>query len=104
MARKFLVRMASFLFISQAYAADVLEIEGISVKGNDEQPKVLFIVPWGANVKSQEISHPPSTALVDGGLVDGEQALGFIEPELFRKQLKYHQDNGVTVPALPDNE
>jgi hypothetical protein len=27
-------------------ASDVIELEGIFVRGNQEQPKVLFIMPW----------------------------------------------------------
>jgi hypothetical protein len=31
---------------SQVLAEEVVELEGIFVRGNQEQPKVLFIQPW----------------------------------------------------------
>ena len=34
------------LIAGLAQAEDVIELEGIFIRGNQEQPKVLFIMPW----------------------------------------------------------
>lgn len=35
-----------FMISGSAYAEDKLELETITIKGNRELPKVLYIVPW----------------------------------------------------------
>lgn len=36
---------------SLSIAEDVIELEGIFVRGNQEQPKVLFIMPWQSDAE-----------------------------------------------------
>jgi hypothetical protein len=80
---------------TSALARDVLEIQGMSVKGNAEQPKVLYLVPWQATSNPQDIEHPP----VDK--IDG--AVTFLEPEIFQKQLYFRRNLKVNVEPMPKN-
>ncbi|GAA3937530.1 hypothetical protein [Litoribacillus peritrichatus] len=43
--RVFLLLILSFI-ANVSLASEVIELEGIFVRGNQEQPKVLFIIPW----------------------------------------------------------
>ncbi len=60
-----------------------LEMEGTSIIGNKELPKVLYIVPWKPAEKT-EISTPPISSILD-------QPLKPIDRKTFRRQIKYHQ-------------
>ncbi len=60
-----------------------LEMEGTSIIGNKELPKVLYIVPWKASEKI-DIPTPPITSILD-------QPLKQIDRKTFRRQVKYHQ-------------
>jgi len=60
-----------------------LEMEGTSIIGNKELPKVLYIVPWKPAARI-DIPTPPITSILD-------QPLKPIERKAFRRQVKYHQ-------------
>ena len=46
MIHKYLFIVLVGLLPQTLMAAEVIELEGIFVRGNQEQPKVLFITPW----------------------------------------------------------
>jgi hypothetical protein len=77
-----IIVIAAMLAIS-ALAQDKVELEGASIIGNRELPKVLYIVPW----------HMPGEGGLEEPPVDGlvNETLGPIDRDVFRRQLEYHQ-------------
>lgn len=63
-------------------AAPDIELEGMAVKGNQELPKSLTIVPW----KSSEIGD--IAGLPGGSLLN--ESLQPVEREVFRRELRYY--------------
>ena len=61
---------------------DVKELSGISIIGNKEAPKSLYIVPW----KNSEVG--VETAL-SSGLLDESSRL--IDKEVFLRELEYYE-------------
>ncbi len=61
----------------------VLEADGMTVYGQRELPKVMYIVPW-KKTKSAEIDMPMTESLV----VD---VLDPIDPDVFRRKIKYYE-------------
>ena len=56
-------------------------MEGMSVIGNRELPKALFIVPW-KDPKAELTPERPVNSLVD-------EALQPVDPDVFRRKLDY---------------
>ncbi len=61
----------------------VIEAEGMTIYGQRELPKVMYIVPW-KKTRSAEIDMPMTESLV----VD---VLDPIDPEVFRRKIKYYE-------------
>ena len=61
--------------------SEAKELSGISIVGNDEAPKALYIVPW----KSSEIGVETSLDMMlnEGGVP--------VDREVFRRQLEFYQ-------------
>jgi len=66
---------------SLAAAAEKMDMEGMSVIGNRELPKALFIVPW-KDPKAELTPERPVNSLVD-------EALQPVDPDVFRRKLDY---------------
>ena len=66
---------------SPTVADQQLDMDGMSVIGNQELPKALFIVPW----KDPEASLAPDRPV--NSLVD--EALQPVDPDVFRRKLDY---------------
>ncbi len=64
-----------------ARAADRLELETSAIRGNQELPKVLYIVPW----KEPGLLEPTGRPL--NSLVD--EALAPVDRDVFRRQMSY---------------
>lgn len=62
-------------------AAQNMDMDGMSVIGNRELPKALFIVPW----KDPEAGLTPERPV--NSLVD--EALQPVDPDVFRRKLDY---------------
>lgn len=75
--------LTSSIFVTGAKAQQRLDLEGTSIIGNKELPKVLYIVPWKATEKVNFAS-PPIVSIMD-------QALTPIDRNTFRRQVRYHQ-------------
>jgi hypothetical protein len=60
---------------------DRLELDAASIRGNQELPKVLYIVPW----KEPALAEPAGRPL--NSLVD--EALAPVDREVFRRQMRY---------------
>lgn len=66
---------------SAAASGERLDMDGMSVIGNRELPKALFIVPW----KDPEAGLTPERPV--NSLVD--EALEPVDPDVFRRKLDY---------------
>jgi hypothetical protein len=64
-----------------AKASDAKELSGISIVGNDEAPKSLYIVPW----KSSEIG-----AVTSMGMELDERATP-VDRDVFKRQLEFYE-------------
>lgn len=85
MYRPHLQRWALIITIlsgTAAAAQDEIQLEGISVIGNKELPKALYIVPW----KRPELGESQGRPL--GSLLD--EALTPIDREVFLRELEYY--------------
>ncbi len=69
--------------IQISLAEEVVDIEGTSIIGNRELPKVLYIVPW----KKSQL--PDMESLPIDRLVD--EALAPIERKEFQRQINFHE-------------
>lgn len=63
-------------------AEERLEMEGTAIIGNQELPKVLYIVPWKPS-ELPDLSEPPLQSLID-------DALAPVDREEFRREVIYH--------------
>ncbi|HEX5056298.1 MAG TPA: hypothetical protein VFX02_07340 [Gammaproteobacteria bacterium] len=87
MKPKYAFILAASLAVAPVFAAkkkeDVVEMSGISIIGNRELPKTLFIVPW----KNSEVG--VETELTNT-LNEGMQPL---DAEVFRRELDYYDSS-----------
>ncbi len=67
---------------SVAHAEDRLDLEGTAIIGNQELPKILYIVPWKKS-EVPDMSQPPLESLID-------EALQPIDREVFQRQVNYY--------------
>ena len=68
--------------LASGQAEERLEMEGTAIIGNQELPKVLYIVPWKQS-ELPDLSEPPLQSLID-------DALAPIDREEFRREVLYH--------------
>jgi hypothetical protein len=90
MYRKLPLYLCVFMFAAVAAGAQDLdgnnesatkELSGMSIVGNDEAPKALYIVPW----KSSEIG---KETLLDAMLNEGDVP---VDKDVFRRQLEFYK-------------
>jgi len=62
---------------------DRLDLGTTSITGNQELPKVLYIVPWKRSDLGDLIGRPVNTLL--------DEVLAPIDPEVFERQLSYYE-------------
>ena len=62
----------------------VIELEGTTVIGNQELPKVLYIVPWQKS-ELPDVADLPLNRLV-------EQAIQPVERDSFQRQVKFYYE------------
>jgi len=80
------ISVFSLMHVSMSVGEEAREAKVVlrsTVVGNQEQPKVLYIVPWQRAGKLQ-LSYQPLQSLVDG-------VFSKIEREEFLRQLKYRE-------------
>ncbi len=65
-------------------ARDVIELEGTEVRGNQELPKMLYIVPWKQS-ELPEMSEPPLGSLID-------EALMPVDRREFRREIRHYEN------------
>ena len=77
-----LFSLSSMALLAQEITGDeVVDLSGISIIGNNELPKTLFIVPW----KDSQVGVATD---IDSRLDDG---LGMVDKEQFQRELEYYQ-------------
>ena len=93
MYRKLILCLCMFLFpavmalaqdlkdVNKAKESEAKELSGMSIVGNDEAPKSLYIVPW----KSSEIGVETS---LDMMLNEGDVP---VDRDVFKRQLEFYQ-------------
>ncbi|MCW8855245.1 MAG: hypothetical protein OQK76_11365 [Gammaproteobacteria bacterium] len=67
---------------TQVFSEDRIEMQGTAIIGNQELPKVLYIVPWKQS-ELPNITDQPLESLID-------DALAPVDRESFRRQLDYY--------------
>jgi len=78
--------LTALLFSVAVSAQDTtnrLELEGTSIIGNKELPRILYIVPWKPAQKI-DIPAPPIVSILD-------QPLRKLDRNEFRRQVRFHQ-------------
>ena len=65
------------------YAEDRIELESMSIIGNKELPKMLYIVPWKSS-ELPDMNAPPIESLID-------EALAPVDRDNFRRKIRYYQ-------------
>lgn len=71
---------AALLFSTPSQARDRLDLEGATITGNQELPKVLYIVPWKDSAADIGAELPPS-------LID--EPLSVIDRDVFLRHIQY---------------
>ncbi len=64
-------------------AMDTLDLGTTSITGNQELPKVLYIVPWKKSDLGDLVGRPVNTLL--------DEVLEPVDPEVFQRQLEYYR-------------
>ena len=62
---------------------DTLDLGTTSITGNQELPKVLYIVPWKRSDLGDLVGRPVNTLL--------DEALAPVDPEVFERHLDYYE-------------
>ena len=80
---RFLLLISLSLFSPLLLAAeDRLDMQGTEIIGNQELPKVLYIVPWKKSALP-DLGAPPLQSLIS-------DALAPVERDEFRRQIRYY--------------
>lgn len=70
------------LFSLTALSEDRLDLQGTAIIGNQELPKVLYIVPW-KKASLPDLGAPPLQSLIS-------DALSPLERDEFQRQVRYY--------------
>jgi len=68
---------------STSRAMDTLDLGTTSITGNQELPKVLYIVPWKKSDLGDLVGRPVTTLL--------DEVLAPVDPEVFERHLNYYE-------------
>jgi len=78
-----LVALLTFIPVSASVLAEErLDMEGTRIRGNQELPKVLYIVPWKRS-DIPDLSQPPLESLID-------EALAPVDRDVFQRKVRYY--------------
>ncbi|MCW8901032.1 MAG: hypothetical protein OQK75_14270 [Gammaproteobacteria bacterium] len=80
---QFLMVITLMIFNGPLSAEDRIELEGMSIIGNKELPKMLYIVPW-KNSELPDMNAPPIESLID-------EALAPVDRDNFKRRIRYFQ-------------
>ena len=79
---KYILTLFLALLCTTLQAAERLNMEGTKIRGNQELPKVLYIVPW-QEAEVPDLSQPPLQSLID-------EALTPVDREVFQRKVRYY--------------
>ncbi len=82
--------------LSQAQEEERLEMEGTAIIGNQELPKMLYIVPWKPSTLPN-LAEPPLQSLID-------EALEPVDREVFRREVYYYDELAEKKAAENENQ
>ena len=80
--KRIIVTCAVLVMSFSSFAEEVKELSGISIIGNKEAPKSLYIVPW----KNSQVGVETS---LTSGLFDESSKL--IDKEVFMRELEFYE-------------
>jgi hypothetical protein len=66
---------------SSAYSADRIDLEGTSIRGNRELPKVLYIAPW-KRASMKDLGRPLDSLV--------NEVMAPLERREFQRQIEFH--------------
>jgi hypothetical protein len=69
--------------VGASRAIDSLDLGTTSITGNQELPKVLYIVPWKRSDLGDLVGRPVDTLL--------DEVLAPVDPEVFERHLNYYE-------------
>ncbi len=78
----FVITCIALILSFRSIAEEVKELSGISIIGNKEAPKSLYIVPW----KNSQVGVETS---LNSGLLDDSNKL--IDKEVFMRELEFYE-------------
>jgi hypothetical protein len=78
-----IIVLISLILSFTLFAEDRIELEGMSIIGNKELPKMLYIVPW-KNSELPDMNTPPIESLID-------EALAPVDRDNFKRKIRYYQ-------------
>lgn len=81
--KQILILLTFFSFGLPLFAEDRIELESISIIGNKELPKMLYIVPWKTS-ELPDMNAPPIESLID-------EALAPVDRDSFKRKIRYYQ-------------
>ena len=64
------------------WAADRADLEGTSIIGSRELPKVTYIVPWKKSLPGELVGRPVQSLL--------DEALAPVDRDVFQREVEYH--------------
>lgn len=79
---KYLLLLCIALVSTHVYATERLDMHGTKIRGNQELPKVLYIVPWH-EAKVPNLRQPPLQSLIN-------EALTPVDREVFQRKIRYY--------------
>lgn len=77
-----LIGLACAIAGATALAADRADLEGTSIIGSRELPKVTYIVPWKKPLPGDLVGRPVQSLM--------DEALAPVDREVFQREVKFH--------------
>ncbi len=78
-----IVAFLGMMMVTTAFSEERLEMQGTAIIGNQELPKVLYIVPWKESTLPN-IAEPPIESLIN-------EALTPLDREVFQREVNYYK-------------
>lgn len=95
-AKQILIVLTFFIFSLPLLAVDRIKLESISIIGNKELPKMLYIVPWKTS-ELPDMNAPPIESLID-------EALAPVDRDSFKRKIQYYQIYSEQNKAKSENQ
>ena len=94
--KEILILLTFFTFSLPLLAVDRIKLESISIIGNKELPKMLYIVPWKTS-ELPDMNTPPIESLID-------EALAPVDRDSFKRKIQYYQIYSEQNKAKSENQ